>query len=229
MERVAAVANQLQDEFSAVEPSQVTGCVEAVARQVDDALPAAEFTKQVLARARLRLAIELLGGDVRLATELMTAGSLAEVGRVARTAARQRLRCAGATFVLLDGDKCFYADEDSIAPLWAGQRFPVNECVSGWAMLHDEAAVIDDIALDARVPQEAYRSTYVRSMLVMPISGRHGPAAAIGAYWPEAHHAGRADLPWLRGLARVTGAAIAAIGLADAPWAPNFRIGDRLR
>jgi len=31
----------------------------------------------------------------------------------------------------------FYADEDAIGPLWKGQRFPMDHCISGWAMVHD--------------------------------------------------------------------------------------------
>jgi hypothetical protein len=65
-------------------------------------------------------------------------------------------------------------------------------------MLHNELAVIDDIEQDDRVPIEAYRSTYVRSMVVVPIAGPNGPAAA-------------------------TSGAIEDIGLGNAPWAPNFR------
>jgi len=167
----------------------------------------------------------LLDGDHEFAAALCSASSLAEVGTLARAAARRRLGCAGVTFVLIDGDQCFYADEDSIAPLWTGQRFPISECVSGWAMLHDQPAVIDDIELDDRVPLDAYRSTYVRSMVVVPVAGPNGPAAAIGAYWPTTRQAGLADLGWLQRLAAATSGAIAEIGLGDAPWAPNFRTG----
>jgi len=172
---------------------------------------------------RIASIAQSLDGDVQLATALCSATSLAEVGTIARAAVRQRLRCAGVTFVLRDGDQCFYADEDSIAPLWAGQRFPITECVSGWAMLHGKLAVIDDIEQDERVPTAAYRSTYVKSMVVVPIGGPDGPAAAIGAYWPATYQASRADLDWLPRLAQATSGAIADIGLADAPWAPNFR------
>ena len=37
----------------------------------------------------------------------------------------------GATFVLRDGDCCYYVDEDAISPLWKGQRFPLEACISG--------------------------------------------------------------------------------------------------
>ncbi len=45
---------------------------------------------------------------------------------VVRHAARELTGADGATFVLRDADKCFYADEDAIAPLWKGQRFPMS-------------------------------------------------------------------------------------------------------
>jgi hypothetical protein len=61
---------------------------------------------------------------------------------VVKVAARRLADAQGATFVLLEGDKCYYADEDSISPLWKGQRFPAAHCISGWAMLHRETVVI---------------------------------------------------------------------------------------
>ena len=45
---------------------------------------------------------------------------------IVRHAARQLVGADGATFVLRDGDKSFYADEDAIAPLWKGLRFPLE-------------------------------------------------------------------------------------------------------
>ena len=44
--------------------------------------------------------------------------------------------------MLRDGGFCFYADEDAIAPLWKGQRFPLEACVSGLAMTAREPIVI---------------------------------------------------------------------------------------
>jgi hypothetical protein len=88
---------------------------------------------------------------------LLAARTLTQVGEIVRSAARAVTDADGATIVLRDGELCFYADEDAIAPLWKGQRFPMTECISGW---------VADAA-----------------------------AAAIGR-----------------------------IGLADAPWAPNFRV-----
>jgi GAF domain-containing protein len=87
-------------------------------------------------------------GMVRLlqaVQELSLARSLPEIQRIVRTAARELTGCDGATVVLRDNGKCHYADEDAIAPLWKGSRFPMEICISGWAMLNRDAAVIPDI------------------------------------------------------------------------------------
>ena len=52
--------------------------------------------------------------------ELSLARTLPDIQRIVRTAARELTGCDGATFVLRDGDMCYYADEDAIAPLWKG-------------------------------------------------------------------------------------------------------------
>jgi GAF domain-containing protein len=140
---------------------------------------------------------------------------------VARTAARQLAGSDGATFVIREGDRCFYADEDSIAPLWKGQRFPIDECISGWAMIHGEPAVIPDITVDERIPQAAYLATYVRSLVMVPVGSP--AAAAIGTYWAvEASHA--KVVPALTELAGLVADRLDEIGLDSAPWAPNFRL-----
>jgi len=132
---------------------------------------------------------------VRAVQELALARDLAAIQAVVRWAARELVGADGATFVLRDGDRCHYADEDAIAPLWKGQRFPMGACVSGWAMLHREAAVIPDIYADARIPHDAYRPTFVRSLVMVPIRTAD-PVGAIGTYWAAPH----AATPWEVGL-----------------------------
>jgi two-component system CheB/CheR fusion protein len=55
--------------------------------------------------------------------------SVEKIQDVVTTSARQLVEADGATFVVLDGDKCFYADEDAISPLWKGERFPIEQCI----------------------------------------------------------------------------------------------------
>jgi GAF domain-containing protein len=155
--------------------------------------------------------------------QLHAATDLAEVGFVVRTAARALTGAKGATFVLREGEHCFYADEDAIAPLWKGQRFPMSACISGWAMMHAETAVVPDIECDARIPLAAYRPTFVRSLAMAPV-GTPAPTAAIGAYWSVARTPLSEEVARLEALAAAAAEAIARIGLEDAPWAPSFAI-----
>ncbi|MEU7475093.1 GAF domain-containing protein [Lentzea sp. NPDC042327] len=141
-------------------------------------------------------------------TELLDqATSLEEVQRIVRTTARSLLRSHGATLVLLDGDLCYYADEDSMSPLWKGQRFPAANCISGWAMLNRKTVVITDIRFDARIPQEAYRPTFVRSLVVTPIL-RPLPIGATGCYWAVPHTASESETSTLEALAAAAGVAL---------------------
>lgn len=165
------------------------------------------------------VAENLLPAEVR--DRLDAATDVAAVGEVVRTAARSLTGALGATFVIREGDHCFYADEDAVAPLWKGQRFPIDACLSGWAMLHRSTAVVPDIEVDPRVPLDAYRPTFVRSLVMVPV-GSPDPVAAIGAYWSLARAPQPEDVARLEALAAAAGAAVARVGLADAPWAPSF-------
>lgn len=103
-----------------------------------------------------------------------------------RRAARALTRADGVAFILRAGQTCYYADEEAIAPLWKGQRFPLDACVSGWAMRNRQSVLIPDIYADARVPTDAYRPTFVKSMAMVPVR-KADPIAAIGAYWQHQH------------------------------------------
>src|SRR5690606_26857093 len=116
--------------------------------------------------------------------ELSQARELDAVMGIVRNAARNLTGADGATFVLRDGDYCHYADENAISPLWKGQRFPLQTCISGWVMLHARPAVIEDIYADPRIPAEAYRPTFVKSLAMVPIRGDK-PVGAIGNYWAQ--------------------------------------------
>jgi GAF domain-containing protein len=140
-------------------------------------------------------------------TELGQVTGLEQIQAVVRTAARQLVSASGATFVLLEGDKCFYADEDAIGPLWRGQRFPLKQCITGWTMLNRRPAVIPDILTDQRIPQEAYAPTFVRSLAAVPI-GAENPRGAIGVYWAYEYTATDKDIAALTDLGEATATAM---------------------
>lgn len=135
--------------------------------------------------------------------ELSLARSLDAVMRIVRSAARRLTGADGATFVLRDNGMCYYADEDAIAPLWKGQRFPMETCISGWAMLNRKPAVIEDIYQDSRIPVDAYRPTFVKSLVMVPVRSID-PIAAIGNYWAYKHIPTEEEISLLQSLADIT-------------------------
>lgn len=161
----------------------------------------------------------------RAIEQLRSAQHLLDVQQTVRSAARRAVRAEGATFVLRDNDKCFYADEDAMSPLWKGQRFPITQCISGWAMLNDDVAIVPDITKDDRIPLEAYRPTFVKSLVMVPV-GAGKPVAAIGAYWARVREPKTEEIELLRHLADAVAEAIERVGLQDAPFTPTLTRSD---
>jgi signal transduction histidine kinase len=156
-----------------------------------------ELKRLQRAQARLVTAVQ----------ELSLVRTLPSVQEIVRRTARAIAGADGATFVLRDGDKCHYADEDAISPLWKGQRFPMSACISGWAMLNSQAAVIPDIYQDPRIPAEAYRPTFVKSLVMVPIRLK-SPIGAIGVYWARERQATDAEVELIQALANTTSVAM---------------------
>ncbi|WP_395396792.1 hybrid sensor histidine kinase/response regulator [Novosphingobium sp. BL-8A] len=151
--------------------------------------------------------VSAMEGLVAAVQELSHARDLNAVTAVIRDAARNLTGADGATFVLRDGDQCYYAEENAIAPLWKGKRFPMSACVSGWVMLNAQSAVIEDIYNDPRVPVEAYRPTFVKSLAMVPIR-RASPIGAIGNYWSSQRVPSAEELAILQALADTTSVAL---------------------
>jgi diguanylate cyclase (GGDEF)-like protein len=144
---------------------------------------------------------------VNVVQDLSLARDLATIMEIVRHAARELTGADGATFVLRDNGKCYYAEENAIAPLWKGHRFPLETCISGWAMLNRRPAIVPDIYKDARIPIEAYRPTFVRSLAMVPIRTLE-PIGAIGNYWAEIREPPDEQVKVLQALADVTAVAM---------------------
>lgn len=165
----------------------------------------------------LEAASQDAGGEVRshdplitlveLIEELSAARSVGQIAAVVRTAARRITGADGVAFILRDGDSCFYLDEDAIGPLWKGRRFPMSACISGWVMLNREVAVVPDIYQDDRIPHDAYRPTFVKSLVMTPVRPKD-PIAAIGAYWAQARRPSADEVTKLEIMARATATAL---------------------
>lgn len=165
-----------------------------------------------LGSTRVRAQLSATERLVEVAQELSMARDLAGITAIVRHAARELTGADGATFVLREGELCFYADEEAIAPLWKGHRFPMGACISGWTMLHAEAAVVEDIYADERIPHDAYRPTFVASLAMVPIRTA-APVGAIGNYWAKRHRATDGEVKLLRALADLTSVAMENVQL----------------
>lgn len=151
---------------------------------------------------------------VEVVQRLSFARDLATIMDIVRHAARRLTGADGATFVLRDNGKCYYAEEDAISPLWKGQRFPMSACISGWAMINRQSAVIEDIYADPRIPADAYRPTFVKSLAMVPIR-TIDPVGAIGNYWAERHQPTTEEIKVLQALADVTAVAMENVSVYE--------------
>lgn len=149
---------------------------------------------------------------LQAALDLAGAQDVARVADVVRRAARALTGADGVTFVLREGDQVHYLDEDAIAPLWKGMRFPASLCISGWAMQHRRTVVIEDVLEDARIPRHLYAPTFVKSLAMVPVRPED-PVAAIGAYWAVPHRATPREIDHLGALAGFAAVALANVAL----------------
>lgn len=116
---------------------------------------------------------------------LAIAKSEAEVAAALLADARALAGADGVALARREGEQVRYLAEDAIAPLWAGECFPIATCLSGTAMLQNRTILVPDIFSDLRVRAELYARTFVRSLVILPV-GAVRPHLALGAYWAEA-------------------------------------------
>ncbi len=154
----------------------------------------------------------MVSGLLCAVRDLASAKNLQNVMDVVRLAARELTGADGITFVLREGNCCHYAEENAIAPLWKGKKFPLSNCISGWVMLNKQAVSIEDIYQDPRIPHDAYRPTFVKSLAMVPVR-REDPVAAVGAYWATRHTATFDELESLQCLADAASLALVNVRL----------------
>jgi signal transduction histidine kinase len=146
--------------------------------------------------------------------ELASAKDMETVMAAVRSYTRKLTGSDGSTFVLREDDHCYYADEEAIGPLWKGQRFPLSACISGWVMLNKQPAAIEDIYSDPRIPIEAYRPTFVKSLAIVPIR-TPDPLGAIGNYWARQHKPTEEELQLMQTLADAAARAVENVRLLE--------------
>lgn len=176
------------------------------------------FNANITQRKEAEEKVQTLNQQLHLLVEaiqkLSIASSMEDVMKTVRQYVRKLLNADGFTFVLRESDYCYYADEEAISPLFKGQRFPINQCVSGWVMLNQQSLAIPDIYSDPRVPVEVYRPTFVKSMAMAPIR-TIDPLGAIGIYWSIKYSPSPSEIQLLQTLADATAKAVENVQLIE--------------
>ena len=140
--------------------------------------------------------------------------TMPEAIAILRTCSREVVGSDGVTIVRREGDETVYVAEDAPMPYWEGRRFPISECLAGYAILEKRPIIIPEVRLADDVPQNAYLATYAQSVAVFPV-GRGEPNGAIGAYWREARLIDDETVSLLAALARAFGAVIEMIEVLE--------------
>lgn len=161
------------------------------------------------AKVTTRAAMDVLMAAVE---QLARAGDELAVASIVRTAARRLTGADGVSVVLKRGDRVHYVDEDAVGPLWKGQDFPQEACISGWAIMNKQTVVIEDIKGDPRIPLAAYEPTFVKSLAMAPV-GLPDPIAAIGAYWAAQRRPTDDEVQALETMARAASVALENVRL----------------
>lgn len=159
---------------------------------------------------------------VAIVQRLAVCADAAQVCHALAECTRKLIGADGVTVVMRDHERCRYVEENAIGELWKGQDFAIGECISGWAMLHDEQLAILDIRQDPRIPQSLYAATFVHSLAMTPIG--HDPAiGAMGVYWSHEHAATDDELASLRAIADSAALALVNLRLVEELRAANAR------
>ncbi len=173
-----------------------------------------DITNRKLADENIKTLNERLHLLVEAIQEISISTTMGNIMQAVHTSARKLVNADGSTFILRDGDSCYYADEDTVSPLWKGQRLPMENCISGWAMINKQPVIIEDIYSDERIPIELYKSTFVRSLAIAPIR-LNDPLGAIGAYWGENYSPSEIDIKLLQTLADAAAKAVENVQLIE--------------
>jgi diguanylate cyclase (GGDEF)-like protein len=165
---------------------------------------------------------------IEIVQRLSLAQNMQQITAIASAAARQLTGADGAAFILREEDQSFYVDEDSIGPLWKGQRFPISVSICGWVMNNCTSVIIPDVYQDSRIRIDDYRATFVQSMAMVPIR-THNPVGAIGIYWTKKHTPGPEQIRILQALADSTAVAIQNVRVREELLAANKAAKKELR
>ena len=174
------------------------------------------YTEVINDRKRKEIEIKTLNGRLELLTEsvkkLASSRSIEAIQQVVTSSARQLVNADGATIVFRDNEYCYYAAEDAISQLWQGRKFLMSECIGGWVMQNSKPAIIVDVYQDDRIDKDFYRTTFVKSLTMVPVNTDE-PLATIGSYWKTNYAPTEIEVRLLQTLADATAISVENVNL----------------
>jgi signal transduction histidine kinase/CheY-like chemotaxis protein len=142
---------------------------------------------------------------VQVVAELPRARDIEAVVAQGCSAARQLMGSDVSVMTFLEGEVCHVVGEDAAVPYWKGKRFPLKETFTGWVLEHHKPVVLDDMD-DSRTAYNTYRTTYVQSLVCVPM-GNPG-IGTLATLWRGKHRPTEAEVRLLCVLADAAAVAI---------------------
>jgi PAS domain S-box-containing protein len=136
----------------------------------------------------------------RTVHQLSRARSVQSIAELVCAVARSLSDSDGAAMSLSEGTARRYVDEDAMGPLWKGKLFERSDDVAGFAIERRQCAFIEDIQMDERFSHERFRSTFVKSTLIVPL-GRDEPIGTLEVFWATAHRSSSEQAGLLQAIA----------------------------
>jgi two-component sensor histidine kinase len=148
--------------------------------------------------------------------ELCSARTQEEVVRISAASAKKACNVDSISVVLTSGEQFHYEPASQVHAGSPGDkpdtislaiRSKVIMRMSAWALEAAQTAVVPDIHRDERTRLHTNGSTFARSLVIVPVSGRT-PFAAITFAWAQERWPAATDVLVLEALARATGLAL---------------------
>lgn len=159
----------------------------------------------------LNTRLKLLIGAIK---SIATSYSMKSIMHTVNTTAGKIMNAKGSSFILREGEYCYFADENAITPLFRGKRFLLKDCISGWVIRNKKQAAIKDIYSEEKTLTELYKGTFVKSLAISPIR-QNDPLGAIEVYWDKYYEPSPEEFQLLQTLADATAKAVENIHLIE--------------
>jgi two-component system CheB/CheR fusion protein len=88
-------------------------------------------------------------------------------------AVRELTGADGATLVLREGDRCAMPRKTGSLRCGRAAISRLTSAFSGWAMQHQEVAIVEDVHADPRLQHALYGPTFVNSLAMIPVGTGH--------------------------------------------------------